>query len=70
MVRYRRNRDDDEGAVQLLRHPAMTGRPDLWWTERAVLARRALQKGNISVATTSPRITARPTVPVSPTPNG
>ena len=50
-VRYRRNRDDDEGAVQLLRHPAHDQvRPDLWWTERAVLARRALQKGNISVA--------------------
>jgi soluble lytic murein transglycosylase len=50
-VRYRRNRDDDDGAVQLLRHPAHDQvRPDLWWTERAVLARRALQKGNVSVA--------------------
>jgi soluble lytic murein transglycosylase len=50
-VRYRRNHDNDEGAIQLLRHPAHDQvRPDLWWTERAVLARHALQKGNISVA--------------------
>jgi len=50
-VRYRRNHDADEGAIQLLRHPAHDQvRPDLWWTERAILARRALQKGNISVA--------------------
>lgn len=50
-LRYRRNHDNDEGAIQLLRHPAHDqGRPDLWWTERAVLARHALQKGNISVA--------------------
>ena len=50
-VRYRRNHDDDDGAIQLLRDPAHDQvRPDLWWSERAVLARRALQKGNISVA--------------------
>jgi len=50
-TRYRRNHDNDDGAIQLLRHPAHDQvRPDLWWTERAVLARRALQKGNISVA--------------------
>ncbi len=50
-VHYRRNHDADEGAIQLLRHPSHDqGRPDLWWTERAVLARHALQKGNVSVA--------------------
>ena len=50
-VHYLRGRDDDDGAIQLLRDPAHDqGRPDLWWTERAVLARRALQKGNISIA--------------------
>ena len=50
-VRYRRSRDNDDGAVQMLRHPSHDKvRPDLWWTERAILARRALQHGNISVA--------------------
>jgi soluble lytic murein transglycosylase len=50
-VHYLRNRDDDDAAIQLLRDPAHDqGRPELWWTERAVLARRALQKGNISIA--------------------
>ena len=50
-VRYLRNHDDDDGAIQLLRHPSHDKvRPELWWTERAVLARRALQKGNISAA--------------------
>jgi soluble lytic murein transglycosylase len=50
-VRYRRNHDKDDDAIQLLRHPSHDlGRPDLWWTERAVLARRALQHGNVSVA--------------------
>lgn len=50
-VRYRRGRDMDEGAIQLLRHPAHDrGRPDLWWTERAILARRALQHGDMSAA--------------------
>jgi soluble lytic murein transglycosylase len=50
-VRYRRNHDDDDGAIQLLRDPAHDqGRPDLWWTERTILIHRALQKGNVSVA--------------------
>jgi soluble lytic murein transglycosylase len=50
-VRYLRNHDRDDDAIELLRHPAHEQvRPDLWWTERAVLARRALQKGNVSVA--------------------
>ena len=50
-VKYRRTHDDDDGAIQLLRHPSHDQvRPDLWWSERAVLARRALQKGNVSTA--------------------
>jgi soluble lytic murein transglycosylase len=50
-TRYRRNHDNDDGAIQLLRHPSHDQvRPDLWWIERAVLARRALQKGNVSTA--------------------
>lgn len=50
-VRYRRNHDQDEAAIQLLRHPSHDRvRPELWWTERAILARRSLQAGKISVA--------------------
>ncbi|WP_254434828.1 lytic transglycosylase domain-containing protein [Magnetospirillum sp. UT-4] len=50
-VRWRRQKDLDEDAIDLLGHPARNAvRPELWWTERAVLARRALQKGLISRA--------------------
>jgi soluble lytic murein transglycosylase len=50
-VRYLRSHDRDDDAIELLRHPAHEQvRPDLWWTERAILARRALQKGNVPVA--------------------
>ena len=50
-VRWRRKNDLDEEAIDLLSHPARNKvRPDLWWQERAILARRALQKGLISRA--------------------
>ncbi|MDR3435500.1 transglycosylase SLT domain-containing protein [Telmatospirillum sp.] len=50
-VRYRRLHDKDEQAIALLNSPsADKTRPDLWWTERAVLARRLLQQGRISEA--------------------
>ncbi|CAA7623478.1 Soluble lytic murein transglycosylase and related regulatory protein [Candidatus Terasakiella magnetica] len=50
-VRWRRQKDLDEDAIDLLRHPARNKiRPDLWWQERAILARRALQKGLVSRA--------------------
>ncbi|MBX9635520.1 MAG: lytic transglycosylase domain-containing protein, partial [Magnetospirillum sp.] len=50
-VRWRRQKDLDEDAIDLLSHPARNKvRPDLWWQERAILARRALQKGLISRA--------------------
>lgn len=50
-VRWRRQKDMDEDAIDLLSHPARNQvRPDLWWQERAILARRALQKGLISRA--------------------
>ena len=50
-VRWRRQKDMDEDAIELLSHPARNQvRPDLWWTERAILARRALQKGMVSRA--------------------
>lgn len=50
-VRWRRQNDLDEEAIDLLSHPARNKvRPDLWWQERAILARRALQKGLVSQA--------------------
>jgi len=50
-VRWRRQHDLDDGAYELLRtRPALGPRGDSWWTERAILARRALQKGFISRA--------------------
>ena len=50
-VRWRRMKDLDEEAIDLLSHPSRNKiRPDLWWVERSILARRALQKGMISRA--------------------
>lgn len=50
-VRWRRQKDQDEDAIELLSHPARNQvRPELWWQERAILARRALQKGLVSRA--------------------
>ncbi|CCG40003.1 lytic transglycosylase domain-containing protein [Magnetospirillum molischianum] len=50
-VRWRRQHDMDEDALDLLTHPSRNKvRPDLWWQERAILARRALQKGLVSRA--------------------
>jgi soluble lytic murein transglycosylase len=50
-VRWRRQKDLDEDAIDLLAHPARNKvRPELWWQERSILARRALQKGLVSRA--------------------
>jgi soluble lytic murein transglycosylase len=51
-VRWRRQQETmDEQAMDLLNHPSRNQvRPDLWWVERGILARRALQKGWISRA--------------------
>ncbi len=50
-VRWRRQKDLDEDAIDLLAHPARNKvRPELWWAERSILARRALQKGLVSRA--------------------
>ena len=50
-IRWRRQKDLDEDAIELLSHPSRNQvRPDLWWQERNILARRALQKGLISRA--------------------
>lgn len=50
-ARWRRQKDFDDGAFELLTHPSANKvRADLWWTERSILARRLLQKGHISRA--------------------
>ncbi|MBP5855879.1 lytic transglycosylase domain-containing protein [Marivibrio halodurans] len=50
-LRWRRKKGRDEEAGNLLRWPEMqTVRPDLWWQERAILARRAFSDGEISRA--------------------
>lgn len=50
-LRNRRKRDDDDGAVEILnRQPARLIRPAQWWTERHILARRAMEKGDMRLA--------------------
>jgi soluble lytic murein transglycosylase len=50
-LRWRRRKDYDVEARQLLAHPPKDlVRPDAWWSERAILARRALRTGEASVA--------------------
>jgi len=50
-VRWRRRKDLDVEARQLLANPPKElVRPDAWWAERAILARRALRTGEASVA--------------------
>jgi soluble lytic murein transglycosylase len=51
MLRYRRAKDQDDKAIELLSHPSVNKvRPEMWWVERAVLARRALQQGKMTLA--------------------
>ena len=50
-VRWRRRKERDEDARALLAHPpANLVRPDQWFAERAILARRALRTGQATVA--------------------
>lgn len=50
-VRWRRRKELDVEARQLLMTPPKElVRPDAWWAERAILARRALRTGEASVA--------------------
>ncbi len=51
LAQYRRERNHEDEAIALLSDPgADKGRADLWWSERAALARYALEKGNITQA--------------------
>ncbi len=50
-VRWRRRKERDAEARELLaKPPANLVRPDAWWEERAILARRALRTGEASIA--------------------
>jgi len=50
-VHWRRRAGLDEGARALLANPPTElGRPKLWWRERHLLARRALESGNAAAA--------------------
>ncbi len=50
-LRWRRRKGRSLSARQLLDEPPEDlGRPAMWWLERALLARRALQQGHVSAA--------------------
>lgn len=50
-LRWRRRHDQDDGALDLIRHmPAQVADPELWWGELNVMARRAMEKHNYALA--------------------
>ena len=49
-MRWRRRKGKESAFEILERLPTDLIRPDIWWSERAILSRRALSKGMISVA--------------------
>jgi soluble lytic murein transglycosylase len=50
-MRWRRRKEMYDAAIDILDHaPKDLVRPQLWWAEREMLARHALQDGNISLA--------------------
>ena len=50
-LRWRRRKELTEEAIALLEHPSANAvRPELWWVERSIMARKALQMGHISKA--------------------
>jgi soluble lytic murein transglycosylase len=52
-MRWRRKKNQHEGAFELLRGaPSDLGRPEIWWNERAILARRAISSGRMAEAYT------------------
>ncbi|ACI98911.1 lytic transglycosylase domain-containing protein [Rhodospirillum centenum] len=45
-LRWRRRKDMDAGALEALAKPPKDlGRPEAWWTERHIMARRLIEKG-------------------------
>ena len=50
-LKWRRQMNKDEDALNILRHvPKNPSHPELWWRERSILARRAIEKRNYSSA--------------------
>ncbi len=50
-LRWRRHKDNDAGALDVLNHPPVDlGRPALWWAERNAMARRLIEKQNFPAA--------------------
>lgn len=51
LMRWNRRKEKYDAAINILEHaPKDLGRPQLWWAERELLARHALQDGKISDA--------------------
>ena len=51
LLRYRRSHDKDAEAMALLSHPSRNKiHPEMWWTERSIMARKQLQQGHVSQA--------------------
>ncbi len=45
-TRWRRRKDQDAGALEILiKPPKDMGRPEAWWTERHIMARRLMEQG-------------------------
>jgi soluble lytic murein transglycosylase len=50
-LRWRRRKNMDDGALKLLMDPPENlGRPELWWNERNILSRRAIEKRDYALA--------------------
>lgn len=50
-ARWRRRKGDDAGALEIIAQaPADMGRPQAWWSERHLLARRAIERGDYNLA--------------------
>ncbi len=50
-ARWRRRKGDDAGALEIITQaPAEMGRPQAWWSERHLLARRAIERGDYNLA--------------------
>ncbi|CAO3421328.1 lytic transglycosylase domain-containing protein [Azospirillum doebereinerae] len=50
-ARWRRRKGDDSGALEIITQaPTEMGRPQSWWSERHLLARRAIERGDYNLA--------------------
>lgn len=50
-LRWRRQRNMNDGALEIVAaRPADAGRPEAWWAEQHILARRAIERGDFRLA--------------------